>query len=768
MAVTQFKKASSVNSAYKLFLEVEEVETNIANNTSKLKYRGWIEGDNTTSAYYGYSNGLVFTLKVGDSSNATRYGSRSRSTQMDFGYGGVTCKTYYCNPEGTNNTHTVAAMMGSSAWYTTDAIGHDSSGNKTLKLNFKVVSGSSYVGTIEISENFVLSTIPRGSDIASSASSVTVSSAGTTTALTITVTPKANTFYNKLTWSLGGNSGSANLGTSSSSSPTLTRNFSRTDLLNLLTNNYNGTMTITCSTYSDSGYSTFVEAKSVYVDVSITLKSTVSFTSITGTSTISSKVVAGKSSVQVSGLKLTPSAGASSTSGSIEFSFSSPAGTFYSDTVTSNIFSGATVSPSGTIPASESNYTITFKARGKDSRQIYTNYITGTISVNGLKLNLSISGVRVASNSTSAAQDPGGSYVKINYSATSLNSIGTVNISTKTYTIQGGSATNIDANPKVIGADVSKYVTLTITANITKASNDSTVIYPATTVTYVVPAASFPLDLYHDTSSGTMGVGLGALAESGKVKIGSLPLDDTSGRVIIGVSTQSTLPSSSIGVHDVRSVTLTPTHGSKGANFYFFGNADSTNTRPSTSSTWWSLLHVKGWDGSYGAWEIAGNATNNDTAKTTPLYVRGGLNTSWGSWRQIYDSGHKSDLINLIYPVGSIYMSVNSTSPATLFGGTWVQLKDRFLLGAGDTYSNGGTGGEATHTLTVNEMPSHKHNLQHWITRSPTGGLDGFLVYGMNSGTRLENGNFQASAGGSQAHNNMPPYLVVYMWKRTA
>ena len=62
------------------------------------------------------------------------------------------------------------------------------------------------------------------------------------------------------------------------------------------------------------------------------------------------------------------------------------------------------------------------------------------------------------------------------------------------------------------------------------------------------------------------------------------------------------------------------------------------------------------------------------------------------------------------YPVGSIYMSVNSTSPASLFGGTWEQLKDRFLLGAGDTYTNGSTGGESTHTLTVDEMPSHTHS----------------------------------------------------------
>ena len=67
-------------------------------------------------------------------------------------------------------------------------------------------------------------------------------------------------------------------------------------------------------------------------------------------------------------------------------------------------------------------------------------------------------------------------------------------------------------------------------------------------------------------------------------------------------------------------------------------------------------------------------------------------------------------LLNLVYPVGSIYLSSKNTNPGTLFGGTWVQIKDRFILTAGDSYSNGATGGAATVTLTVSNMPSHKHS----------------------------------------------------------
>ena len=77
---------------------------------------------------------------------------------------------------------------------------------------------------------------------------------------------------------------------------------------------------------------------------------------------------------------------------------------------------------------------------------------------------------------------------------------------------------------------------------------------------------------------------------------------------------------------------------------------------------------------------------------------------------RVYGKLLKAYIVDSIYPVGSIYMSVNATSPATLFGGTWTQLKDRFLLGAGSTYGNGTTGGEASHKLSVNEMPSHAHD----------------------------------------------------------
>lgn len=115
-----------------------------------------------------------------------------------------------------------------------------------------------------------------------------------------------------------------------------------------------------------------------------------------------------------------------------------------------------------------------------------------------------------------------------------------------------------------------------------------------------------------------------------------------------------------------------------------------------------------------------------------------------------------------VYPVGSIYISVNSTSPAILFGGTWEILNDVFLLAAG-SYANAGTfGGEASHTLTVDEMPSHSHG----VPLLP--GNDAGTEWVGKSGTAASKRRWSDNYGGGLAHNNMPPYMAVYMWKRVA
>lgn len=134
----------------------------------------------------------------------------------------------------------------------------------------------------------------------------------------------------------------------------------------------------------------------------------------------------------------------------------------------------------------------------------------------------------------------------------------------------------------------------------------------------------------------------------------------------------------------------------------------------------------------------------------------------------IYSRALSTLILEAVYPVGSIYMSVNSTSPATLFGGTWKAIRGKFLLGAdGNTYKAGNTGGEAAHTLTESEMPSHKHSI--WFPND--GGEQSAAIGYPDAGSKntyYAEASKTSDAGGGAAHNNMPPYLAVYIWKRTA
>lgn len=134
-------------------------------------------------------------------------------------------------------------------------------------------------------------------------------------------------------------------------------------------------------------------------------------------------------------------------------------------------------------------------------------------------------------------------------------------------------------------------------------------------------------------------------------------------------------------------------------------------------------------------------------------------------------SSLNANLANTMYPVGSIYMSVNATNPAELFGGTWERLKDRFLLAAGDSYAAGSTGGEAEHTLTEDEMPSHTHHpfVDETFGAYKNNGGSGWKQAIVNKDShKTSDAYYFGFTGGNQPHNNMPPYLAVYMWKRIA
>ena len=151
-------------------------------------------------------------------------------------------------------------------------------------------------------------------------------------------------------------------------------------------------------------------------------------------------------------------------------------------------------------------------------------------------------------------------------------------------------------------------------------------------------------------------------------------------------------------------------------------------------------------------------------------------------------------MLNTIYPIGSIYFSTNSTNPGTFIGGTWERLKHVFLLGAGDsTDTAGSTGGSrdaivVSHSHTFSGITSnngyHSHTIRYHSYNGSQGsananisgnGYGGSLYQDWNNLGTVASGSHTHSYSGTTSTNgeagtekNMPPYLAVYMWKRTA
>ena len=155
------------------------------------------------------------------------------------------------------------------------------------------------------------------------------------------------------------------------------------------------------------------------------------------------------------------------------------------------------------------------------------------------------------------------------------------------------------------------------------------------------------------------------------------------------------------------------------------------------------------------------------------------------------DENYVNNIFQKLYPIGSIYMSTNNINPSQLFEfGTWEQIKDTFLLACGDTYAAGAIGGEATHTLTENEMPIHDHDFIQVVEEGTARALiptwpesinpgDGQSDYWHINFTHQRNigKDFYPytswapsidNAGNNQPHNNMPPYLAIYVWRRVS
>lgn len=185
---------------------------------------------------------------------------------------------------------------------------------------------------------------------------------------------------------------------------------------------------------------------------------------------------------------------------------------------------------------------------------------------------------------------------------------------------------------------------------------------------------------------------------------------------------------------------------------------------------------------------LTADTTNDKVTIASTNTTYNNATTSVAGLMSAADKTKLDGIFNLIYPVGSIYMSVNNTNPSTLFGGTWVAWgsgKVPVGVNASDTDFNTveKTGGEKKHLLTASELPEHKHKFDS--TQRLLAYADGASFYSINvahasgyevpakasgqtwSGYKYSTTEGLASSGG-QSHNNLQPYITCYMWKRTA
>lgn len=148
--------------------------------------------------------------------------------------------------------------------------------------------------------------------------------------------------------------------------------------------------------------------------------------------------------------------------------------------------------------------------------------------------------------------------------------------------------------------------------------------------------------------------------------------------------------------------------------------------------------------------------------KAGSIYHRHYKSGAWSTWSQYLNA---TDALDKYWPVNSIYISYSHTSPASLIGGTWTRLESRFLWGTTKSGTIGATGGAQNVTLTIDQIPSHTHGVNTRAVYSTSGSGNGLTIQKYGSQTESQ---AIYETGGGQSHTNMPPYVNVAIWRRTA
>lgn len=664
-------------------------------------------------------------------------------------------------------------------WTGTVNVAHNTDGTKTLSCSASYVTGVSS-GTIYASTSVALTTIPRKSTL-------TASNGTLGTAQTLTINRNSDSFYHRITYACGEASGSVTSDRITSTS------ISWTPPLSLAAQNTastNVSVTFTLYTYAGDGTELGTTTKTISCAIPASVKPTVSLSVsdsmgylatyggyLQGLSKISVSITA--AGVQGSTIKTynTTADGKNYASASFTTDVISGTGTLtISTTVTDTRGRTATASTNITVLA--------YSSPKITAMDIYRSDSSGSATSNGAYLTVKFSAAITSISSKNTA-----SYA-VQHKKTSSTSYTSATLSSyaNVYSVSNGTYT--------FAADASSTYDIIFTA--TDAFNSTQRIGSGGTVS----------KLFSILNKG-LGWAFGKVAEKqktveiadgwnlevgGNVYSGGVQLKPPKRCYVGQNSSTNTNPwykfasiTETGAVADNR-ISFKVTYGYGGSVKYGILNAafrtDSSGAfssgnivfESSTGMDTSNFVMAYG-SGNYELWvkmtayihcqfEVLSETNRMNFVDKWTLY-----NQSSAGYAESPTSGYTqiTSLCSgalMAYPVGAYYIAHNDTSPAELFGGTWHRIESRFLWACPSTSTIGLTAGEMTHTLTIDEMPSHYHYIDNT-------GLAWFNAQGSGSNQMWFNASGYAQswsqyAGGSAAHNNMPPYVNVAIWRRTA
>lgn len=428
-----------------------------------------------------------------------------------------------------------------------------------------------------------------------------------------------------------------------------------------------------------------------------------------------------------------------------------------------------TVIPSCSVSLSDTS-SISVSGGKKSCLEYFGKYVSG---VSVIHAEISADGVYGSTIKSYSGSYPGGSFSTqlFDIPTTGLSGTCQVNVSVRDSRNRKNSAS---ASASIVTYSPPKVTALSVhrCASSTDGTEDEQGNYTQVTYGYEITnvagtnknAKNIAIK-YKKTSESTwttQNLTASAYAGSGSIIVETLA--DNSYNFLFTVSDSVTSSSKSTSVSTGYCIYHVPASG-KGITFGGIAERDGFNVKmPATFS---STINASGnFVGQYvtGTWLQTVSVT--DLGRKPPKVAV----IDESGW--IYSRALSSLILEAVYPVGSIYISVNSTSPQTLFGGTWKAIQGKFLLGSSSAHKAGSTGGEETHTLTMGEMPEHTHPMYSGNAGGDSEWTPDEGAYLVDSVTQTKTTRWARLgmdyAGGGNAHNNMPPYLAVYMWKRTA